>query len=398
MSEESVAPNEVQLGKKATTAPIKGVARVDANARKLAARLEPGEIAVIDVRDLDRATAQAFVAAEAAAVLNAAPSMTGRYPNLGPLVLLEGGVALVDDLGPDIKTVKEGNLVSIVDGEVTQRGRIVATGERHTVDSARRQTESSREGFVSQVQAFAATTGEYLEREAPLVMSGSGMPDLSTNITDKIVLLVLDDADSAEQLQAARAWINDTHPLVVAVDGGIEIAYKARLKPDIIVGDMELAPEKVLRSSAERVIGTGERYAGGLDRVNRMGLSYHSVTTTATAPDLAILMTALAGARAVVIAGDHATFDDFLDRGRTGMAASFFTRLRAGGQIISLSAVTATYKPRIRMSVFILMILAALTALGAAFFTTPMGHDILERGIDMITQTTDAPASAGATE
>lgn len=380
-----------------TAPPISGVARVDANARKLATRLESGDIAIIDFKDLDRATAQAFVAAGASAVLNAAPSMTGRYPNLGPLVLLEHGIAVVDDLGPDVMTVKEGSAITVDDYTITHKGKVVATGNRISLAQAREITDTAREGFANQVQAFAATTGEYLEREAPLVMSGSGMPNLAIDLHDKIVLLVLDDADAPAQLKAGRAWINDTHPIVITVDGGAQIAQHAHLRPSIIVGDMELVPEKLLRSEAELVIGTGERYARGADRVKRMGLSYHSVTTTATAPDVAILMAALAGAKAVVTVGDHTTFEDFLDRGRTGMAASFFTRLRAGGQLIALPAVVATYKPRIRAGVFILLIAAAATALGAAFLTTPLGDDLLNVGIDTFT-ISDAPASAGSTE
>lgn len=368
---------------------------MDANARKLATRLEPGDIAIIDFRDLDRATAQAFIAAGAAAVLNAATSMTGRYPNLGPLVLLEAGIALVDDLGPDIMTVKEGVVINVNYDDVTHKGKVVATGQRISLTDARQTTDSAREGFATQIQAFAATTGEYLEREAPLVMSGSGMPDIATDLTDKIVLLVLDDADAAAQLAAGRAWINDTHPVVIAVDGGAEIAHAARLKPSVIVGDMELVPEKLLRSQADLVIGSAERYAGGADRVKRMGLSSHMVTTTASAPDLAILMAALAGARAIVTVGDHTTFEDFLDRGRTGMAASFFTRLRAGGQLISLPAVVATYRPRIRVGVFILMVIAAAAALGTAFLTTPFGHDLLTFGVDLFPPAIDTPASSG---
>lgn len=398
MSEEVDTLIDHEDHTRAVSPTISGVARVDANARKLAARLEHGEIAVIDFRDLDRATAQAFVAAGANAVLNAAPSMSGRYPTLGPLVLLDAGIALLDDLGADIMTVKDGSTLSIVGQEVTQSGRIVATGQRITLETAREVTEASREGFATHIQTFAATTGEYLEREGALLISGSGMPELSHDLRGKVVLLVLDDADAPAQLRKARAWIRDTDPFIIAVDGGAALARDAGLKPAIIVGDMELIPEKLLRSDAELVVGTHSQYAKGVERLKRMGLSHHSVSTTSSAADLAVLLATYGHAKAIVTAGEHTTFDDFFDRGRTGMAAAFFTRLRAGGKLIPLPVVQATYKPRIRLGSFLALIAAAALALGTALVTTPLGHDILDRGVGFFTQQVDESASAGAAQ
>lgn len=375
---------------------IDAIARVDANARKLATRLESGDIAIIDFRDLDRATAQAFIAAGASAVLNAAPSMTGRYPNLGPQILLEAGIVLVDDLGPDIMTVKEGASLTIRGHEVLHHGRVVATGQRQLLPEILNETQKARDGFATQIQAFAATTGEYLERESPLVMSGIGLPELSVSLDNKVVLVVFEDTDAAAQLREARSWLNDAQPIVIAVDGGAAIAARAHLKPSVIIGDMELVPEKLLRSHAQLITGSSERYLAGSERIRRMGLSCSTVTTTALAPDLAIILAALNGAQAIVTVGDHMTFNDFLDRGRTGMAASFFTRLRAGGRIISLPTVIATYQPKLRNSTFIVMILAALLAGGAAFLTTPFGQDLLHFGVDSVTQYIDLPASSGS--
>src|SRR5215207_8308350 len=78
-----------------------GVARVDKRTDALLRRIKPREIAVLDQVDLDRATADALVAAGVAAVVNAAPSISGRYPNLGPEVLVAAGVTLVDAVGAD---------------------------------------------------------------------------------------------------------------------------------------------------------------------------------------------------------------------------------------------------------------------------------------------------------
>src|SRR5450432_3654671 len=79
-----------------------GVARVDLQTRELAKRLRPGEIAFIDHLDLDKVTAQALVAAGVSAIVNASPSSSGRYPNLGPEVVVGAGVILLDRVGPEI--------------------------------------------------------------------------------------------------------------------------------------------------------------------------------------------------------------------------------------------------------------------------------------------------------
>ena len=65
-----------------------GVARVDGRTKNLVPGAQPGEVAVIDHEDLDRVAADGLVARGATAVVNARSSITGRYPNLGPLVLL----------------------------------------------------------------------------------------------------------------------------------------------------------------------------------------------------------------------------------------------------------------------------------------------------------------------
>ena len=88
---------------------ITGTARVDRDIDRLLRRVGPGDIVVIDALDLDRITADALVEADIAAVVNASPSISGRYPNLGPEVLVNNGVTLIDETGPEVfKRVKDG--------------------------------------------------------------------------------------------------------------------------------------------------------------------------------------------------------------------------------------------------------------------------------------------------
>ena len=81
---------------RARAAPVEGTARLGERTKHLVKRLRPGDIAVIDHVDIDRIAAEELIAAGVAAVLNASPSSTGRYPNAGPLMLTRAGVRLVD--------------------------------------------------------------------------------------------------------------------------------------------------------------------------------------------------------------------------------------------------------------------------------------------------------------
>src|SRR5882757_140817 len=93
---------------------VTGTVRLDRRTKRLVGRLRPGDIAVIDHVDLDRIAADSLVAVGAAAVLNAKPSISGRYPNLGPEVLIQAGIPLVDDLGEELfDRVREGDSVRI---------------------------------------------------------------------------------------------------------------------------------------------------------------------------------------------------------------------------------------------------------------------------------------------
>jgi len=345
---------------------------------KVAARLEPGDIAVIDRPDLDRATARALVSARPAAVLNASPSTTGRYPNRGPGVLLAAGVPLVDDLGPDVMSLREGEMVSVsATGTVSRAGRVVATGRARSSEDDEHEVEEARRGVSAQVAAFAASTGDYLEREADLLLEDVGVPDLRAHLEGRPVLVVLPDAATSEELRRLRRWIRDTDPVILTVDGGTQEAMAARLRPDVIVGDMDQVPEQALRSGADLVVRSGhDGVAPGRARLDKLGMTYEILTLTGGSEDAAVILADAAGASAVVTVGAHTSLTDFLDRGRAGMAATFFTRLRAGDRLVSSQTVRATYRPRISGWWLLLLALVALIAVGAALWSTPWGRDV----------------------
>src|SRR5438128_11307638 len=79
-----------------------GPARLDRRTKHLVRRLQPGDVAIVDHADLDRVSAEELIESGVRVVVNVALSQTGRFPNSGPLLLVRGGVRLIDAPGADL--------------------------------------------------------------------------------------------------------------------------------------------------------------------------------------------------------------------------------------------------------------------------------------------------------
>src|SRR6266699_1385092 len=158
-------------------------ARLDRKTKDLTRRLKPGDIAIIDHADLDRVSAESLRNQQVAAVVNVAPSMTGRYPNLGPQLLVEAGVPLIDDVGPDVfEKVSEGHLVRL-DGDTLYLGDAVAAkGTVQTSDSVASAMIRAKAELAAQIRAFMANTVEYIGRDFEELIDGIRVPELRTKL------------------------------------------------------------------------------------------------------------------------------------------------------------------------------------------------------------------------
>jgi uncharacterized membrane-anchored protein len=83
------------------------------------------------------------------------------------------------------------------------------------------------------------------------------------------------------------------------------------------------------------------------------------------------------GASLIVAVGTHATLMEFLDKGRSGMASTFLTRLRVGSKLVDAKGVSRLYRSRIRLSSLLLLIFATLLTLAVAVVIAPGGNDFL---------------------
>ena len=358
---------------------IMGTVRLDRRTKRLVGRLRPGDIAVIDHVDLDRVAADSLVAVGVAAVLNAKPSISGRYPNLGPEVLIQNGIPLVDDLGEEVfERLREGDRVRVEGDTVVLDNGDTLAGTRQDADRIGQAMVDAREGLSVQLEAFAANTMDYLKQERDLLLDGVGVPEIETRIAGRHVLIVVRGYDYRADLDVLRPYIREFKPVLIGVDGGADALVEAGYSPDLIIGDMDSVSDDVLRCGAEVIVHAyPDGRAPGLARVNQLGVSAITFPAAATSEDLAMLLADEKGASLMVAVGTHATLVEFLDKGRGGMASTFLTRLKIGGKLVDAKGVSRLYRQNISGSSLLLLVLSAIAAMSSAVAVSTVGKAYL---------------------
>lgn len=353
-----------------------GSAKVDRRTKNLTKRLQAGDIAVIDHEDLDRVSAEALVDCKPKIVLNAAKSTSGRYPNLGPGILIEAGIPLIDDLGSSIMDIPEGYELRVMsDGSVFQGDLLISQGILQTAETNKENLVAAKLGMTAQLKAFASNTMEYVEKEQDLILDGVGVPEIKTKFSGRHALIVVRGYRYKEDLEALSHYIREYHPVIIGVDGGADAVLEVGYKLDMIVGDMDSVSDKALKSGAEIVVHAyRDGRAPGKKRVESLGVAHTVFPATGTSEDIAMLLADAKGAELIVAVGTHSTLIEYLDKGRRGMASTFLTRLQVGSKLIDAKGVSQLYRSRISNWFILLMLLAGLVAFGAAVYSTPTGQ------------------------
>jgi uncharacterized membrane-anchored protein len=360
---------------------ITGVARVDRRTRELLRRISPGDVVVLDQLDLDRATADALVEAEVAAVVNASPSISGRFPNLGPEVVVGAGIPLIDGVGGDVlRRLKDGTKVRLHDGIIYVGERRIASGVEQTRESIADQMIEAKAGMSTQLEAFSANTIEFLRRERTLILDGVGVPEVRVPLRDRHVLVVAPGKGHAADLRALKKYIAEHRPVLVGVDGGADTLRELHYQPDIIVGDPSGIDPETLKSGAEVVVpAQPDGHAPGLTRIQDLGIGAVTFPASGNSEDLALLIADAHEASLVVTVGFQATLAEFLDHGRSGSNPStFLTRLKLGTKLVDGKAVAALHRSRVSLGAVVLLVLAALVVVVVALLMSDVGSVYLD--------------------
>lgn len=352
---------------------VAGIARLGKRTKHLVKRLRPGDIAIIDHRDLDRVSGEDLVNCGVAGVVNCSPSSTGSYPNMGPLLVAQAGIALVDVPGGGLfDRLQDGDPVVLRAGEVWRRDERVAVGELLEAERVQSDTDRRRAEIGEALEAFARNTVQYMLEERDLLAGRIDLPQFDTDFRDRPALIVVRGVDHRSDLKALRPYIRDLKPALVGVDGGADALLSEGFKPDMVVGDMDSAAEATLRCGAELVVHAyADGRAPGRDHLESLGLPYKVVPAPGTSQDIAMLIAAEKGARLLVSVGSHFNLVEFLDKNRRGMASTFLTRLRVGEILVDAKGVSRLYRPRPGIAPILLLALTGLLVLVAVVLLTP---------------------------
>lgn len=381
----------MKLSRKTQAPPLPGVhgtTRVDRRLRPLLGRVRAGDVVVIDHTDLDRATAQTLADAEVAAVVNASRFVSGRYPSQGASLLLDAGIALVEDAGPAVlAVVSDGDGVRLHDGVLFADEKELASGrvlDREALDS---QLEEARTGMAVQLERLSHESAEMVRREQGVLLHGRGIPQLNTRVADRPVLVAAPGPDLEAELDGLAPWLEEQKPVVLAVDGAAEVLLRRRRKPQAVVvtgnggdgSDHGRVPPKAVKAAKDVVVVVerGSRPPEAL--LERLGSRATVWECGVTTEDAGLLVAHAGGASMVVAAGVHASLDDFLDRQRGGLSSTYLTRLRVADKLVDARAVPDLYSGRLKTWHLWLVLLVGLLALAVAVGISPAGRAVTDR-------------------
>jgi uncharacterized membrane-anchored protein len=364
-----------------------GTVRSDRRTSGVLAKLTEGDIVVLDHLDLDSATARALLDHKPLAVLNTSPFISGRFANLGPKLLSDAGVVLLEIDAEQRKKLDDGMPLRLHLATLYHDDAPVLTGRIVTAESIEGQMSRARSGLAMQLETFTHNAAEYLRREEDMLLHGIGTATLRTPVKDRPVVVVAGGTDRSE-LRGLRRYIREERPILIGVDGGADDLLSLRLNPDIVVVSEQALTglkdrstrisESVLKHAGEVVLHAGRNGTGpGLQRLERLGVVAQAFASAGNTADVAMLLAHQAGARLLIPVGSPASLEDFIDRDRGGQASTFLTRLALGSKVVEATAVPQLYAGRVRSWHLVVILVAALIALVFAMDTTPLGHQWL---------------------
>lgn len=357
------------------------VVRLGRRTKALAPTLVPGAVVVLDHPDIDAVAAQMVARAQPRAVVNVRPFVSGRYPNRGPAVLLEAGIALyeVAEGGDLFELLKDGEGVVLAGEELRRSGGEVLV-RLSPLDTAALQgrLEAARANLDAELERFAQNTLEFLAKpnERALLLDPVALPELAVSLVGRHALVVVRGEGYEQDLRRLAFYLREQKPVVIAVDGAADALLAFGVRPDIVLGDMDSVSDAALRGGAQLIVHAyADGRAPGLERVEQLGLRATAFPVAGTSEDAALLLAYEKGADLIVAVGTHTNLEDFLDKGRGGMASTFLVRLKVGNRLIDARGVSRLYgKQRSSFPLYLFLLVSALFPVVVLAASTPWGQ------------------------
>lgn len=364
---------------------LSGPLRIDSSLRTLVRRIREGDIAVVDILDLDQQSAQALADAKPAAVIDVQAAISGRYPTGGPRVLLDAGIALIDQVGRDILGAQDGVVATLTEGTVAVDGVPIATGRQVTDEVLDDALAGAADGMRVQLANFTANALDQADREADTILKGAGLPDIDLDLEGRHVVVVAPGAQYRRELAAIKRYLRDHRPVIIAVGEAADAALKLASAPDLIIGELDGVSDDVLRSADRVLLHEPSGGDAGQARVDALGIAHAVADSALSSTALAILLAQTGGAEVIVTVGVEASLSDYLESAQTEVAGTFLARLQAGSRLVDAPALAQVYRHRYSGWTLLLMVVSGLLALGAALALTPAGRAWVSDVWDMLT-------------
>jgi len=352
---------------------FKGKARLDRRTKDLVKRLRSGDIAIICHDDIDEVAAKSLIEIHPQAIINAKPSITGRYTTKGVYKILKDGITVIDQVEEEIfDLVKEGTVIEIQDDQVIMNGQIITRGQVLTVQDVEEKLQEARENLKLELDSFVENTLEYARREKDILLGYIELPELRTPIENRQVLMVVRGKNYKEDFKTIRGYMEEERPVLIGVDGGADALLEFGYIPDIIVGDMDSVSDEALRCGAEIVVHAyADGTAPGLARLNEMGIPALVMPMPGTSEDVAMIMAYEKEASLIVAVGSHSNLVDFLEKGRKGMASTFLVRLKVGSILVDAKGVSQLYRQGLKAKYVLQLLLASLVPVIVILWAAP---------------------------
>lgn len=359
---------------------IKGILKKDKRTKDLANRLKPGEIAVIDHRDIDEIAALSLRETRIRGILNLDKSISGKYPNKGPSILSDANIPIFECNDKDIfDIIEEGETLSIEGSNIIYKENIIGTANELTQNKIEELLKVGYDNIENELDDFIDNTLEYAKREKELVTGDIDIPKVNTSFKNRHALVVVRGKDYKKDLSAIRNYINEVNPIFIGVDGGGDALLEFGYTPDIVIGDMDSVSDKCLKSSGEIVVhGYPDGRAPGLERVKNLGLESVLFASPGTSEDIAFLLAYSNDVDLIVAVGTHNSMIDFLEKGRKGMASTFLVRLKVGPKLIDAKGVNELYKSSLKPKYMVGLGLAALLPIIVIALLFPPMQELLK--------------------
>ena len=350
-------------------APIK----VDRKTKRLAKRLVGGEISVINHVDIDEVAANSLVEGKTKLVINASKSISGRYPNKGPGILVDSNILIIDNVGEELfHQLKDDDVLEIIDGNIYKDGELLGSGEVLDKDGVEEKLKLAYENLEEELDRFIDNTIDYAKKEKGFILGEVEIPVVKTDYKNRHVLVVVRGQDYKKDLSTIISYIEEMKPILVGVDGGADALMEFGYTPDVIVGDMDSVSDEALRKAKEIVVHAyTDGRAPGLKRIQDLGLEAVVFPAPGTSEDIAMLTAYEYGAELIVAVGTHSNMIDFLEKGRPGMASTFLVRLKIGSKLVDAKGVNLLYKSQLKFKYVLALLMTGIFPILIAMSLSP---------------------------